>query len=510
MSSITVEKNKISMLSCIMLCCTCMVGSGWLFSSQLAAKNAGIYAFLAWIAAAGIILSIAYCLAKVVADHPTRGATTRISAISHNATFAMPFAFANWFGVAVVIATEAQATAQYLAPFFDDKLMVDGSLTWLGKGLGLLLLVGYLLINWYGIKLLAKVNNIVTALKIFTPCFVIAVLLGSHFDTSNLTYAGESTFTAWDIFPAIIASGMIYAFNGFQVVASFASEMKDPKRNMFRVMLYSVLIVLGFYLLLQLAFMTAFPHSSLTEAGGWAGVNLSSPIVGLTIMLGLNFLMLLLMADSVIAPSAVGYTYLGTSSRMLFAMSKEKQVPGFISKKICPKRGIAIPSMLINFIISVIFLLQASSWSGLMVIVTMLHIIGYLAAPISMAALKPKTRIFGGIVFIIVAALINTVSSHDLLVTNLVMTGLILLYIASQGIAKAKINLLFSTPFLTYAWLIYTFHNISGVIVISLVFFILVTNKHFVAFAQRHRNYQEEVKASDTIRTTLTKVPATA
>ncbi|MFT6834207.1 MAG: cobalamin synthase, partial [Francisellaceae bacterium] len=79
---------------------------------------------------------------------------------------------------------------------------------------------------------------------------------------------------------------------------------------MFRVMLYSLRIVLGFYLLLQLAFMTALPHQYLVDSGSWSEVNLSSPIVGLTMMLGLNFLMILLMANIVIAPPAVGYLYL--------------------------------------------------------------------------------------------------------------------------------------------------------------------------------------------------------
>lgn len=38
-----------------------------------------------------------------------RGANTRFSAVSHNSIFAMPFAFANWFGIIVVISSEALA-----------------------------------------------------------------------------------------------------------------------------------------------------------------------------------------------------------------------------------------------------------------------------------------------------------------------------------------------------------------------------------------------------------------
>ena len=44
-----------------------------------------------------------------------------------------------------------------------------------------------------------------------------------------------------------------------------------------------------------------------------------------------------------------------------------------------------------------------------MLVVTGFHIIGYMAAPISMGALAPRTRLFGLVVFVILALLLNTV-----------------------------------------------------------------------------------------------------
>ncbi|MDE4953106.1 APC family permease, partial [Francisella tularensis subsp. holarctica] len=79
------------------------------------AKTAGNWAFLAWGFAAIMIMMVGVCLAKVVSEFPVRGATTRSSSLSHNSVFAMPFAFANLFGIVVMISTEAQATTQYLA-----------------------------------------------------------------------------------------------------------------------------------------------------------------------------------------------------------------------------------------------------------------------------------------------------------------------------------------------------------------------------------------------------------
>ena len=493
------DKGKISLFSGVLLCCTCMVGSGWLFASQLAAQNAGNFSFLAWIIAAFVIICIGLCFSSIVKQFPQRGATTKVSAISHNSVFGMPFAFANWFGIAVVIATEAQATAQYLAPFIGDSVMLNGSLTHLGKLLALIILSGYLFINWYGLKLLTRINNIVTTLKIFTPLFVITILLVSHIDTRNFTNLPMGVhYSIKDIFPAIVASGMIYAFNGFQVVTAFASEIKNPQRNIPLAIVISVVIVLVFYLLLQFAFMGAVPHSMFGDLG-WINVNFGSPIVGLTIVLGLNFLMVLLVADSIIAPSAVGYTYLGMSSRMLFAMSKEKQAPSFISKSVHPKKGFSIPSMMINFSISVIFLMQADSWAGLMVIVTMLHIVGYLAGPISMGALKPKTRPFGLIAFLMVSSLLITINAHDFLLTNIILSILGISFILTQGVEFIKSNLLFGSPFLIFLWCVFLGNSLYFTIFISIIFYGFVTDQRYVRRCQNYRKDRINMSNSDVL-----------
>ncbi len=44
-----------------------------------------------------------------------------------------------------------------------------------------------------------------------------------------------------------------------------------------------------------------------------------------------------------------------------------------------------------------------------MLIVTVFHIIGYMAAPVSMGTLAPRTRVFGLVVFVVLTLLLNTV-----------------------------------------------------------------------------------------------------
>ncbi len=486
----TPKKSNVSLLSATMLSATCMVGSGWLFSAQLSAKIAGNWAFLAWVLAAILVLLVGMCLSKVVAVYPVRGATTRSSSLSHNGIFGMPFAFANWFGIMVVIATEAQATTQYLsAASGSSVLMEHGALTYTGKLLALFILFIYLVINYYGVKLLARVNNVVTVLKIFVPIFTVIIFLIAGLDhtgiTNNFHLETNDAFGPTSAIWAIIGAGLVYSFNGFQVSASFASEIKNPKRNVPLSIILSVIVIMILYMALQYAFMSAVPHDVLVKSGGWQGLNFSSPLLNLAMLLGLNFVAILLIADSVISPSATGYTYLGASSRMLYAMAAEGQMPRWIAK-LDPIYNFSKRSMLVNWVLAAIVLFNADSWAALMVVVTGYHVIGYMAAPISMGAISPKTRIFGLIVFVILSLIMMTIPLHDLMLVNATLTVLLVIYACVQHKVGLQKLLLFILPFILYLWLLYFVPKIWFVIVISIVFYILITSKRYVAMCKEH------------------------
>ncbi|WP_454783904.1 APC family permease [Legionella sp. WA2024007413] len=472
---------KISLFSATALSATAMVGSGWLFSAQLNAKIAGNYAFLAWVLAALLVMAVGLCLAQVASIYPVRGATARSSALSHNGIFGMPFAFANWFGLMVTIGTEAQATTQYLAAAIkSDVLIADNVLTFYGKLFALSILVIYLFINYFGIKLLAKINNTVTVIKILSPIFTIVIFLIMRFDTSNFSLATNTQYGVGSAITAIISAGLIYSYNGFQLAVAFASEIENPKRNIPLSIVLSIVIVMFVYMLLQLSFMGAVPHDML--ASGWSSLNFHSPLINLAMLLGVNFLAMILIADSVVSPSGTGYSYLGGASRMFYAMAKEGQMPKKTIGKLHPEYNLCRRSLLINFTLTAIFLWNSDSWASLMVIVTGYHLIGYMAAPISMGAIKPNTRLFGLIIFCILGVMMSTLPASDFLKMNLSISILMVIYGSIQIARRMKVTtlLVLSTPFLTYLWLIYFYQNIYYISLMSALFYALITHKEYV------------------------------
>lgn len=488
------RKRHMSLFSATMLGATCMMGSGWLFSAQLTARYAGNWAFLAWILAAVLVLSVGYCLTRIVKFYPVRGATTRASALSHNGIFGMPFAFANWFGIVAVVTTEAQATTQYLSSAIgSDWLIENQSLTVLGKALAVLILLVYLAVNFYGVHLLTRVNNVVTAIKAVTPMITIAVLLYATAQlgdpTLNFTMSMDTDYGWKSAFGAIVSAGLMYSFNGFQVSVAFASEVKNPERNVPYAILFSVIIALCVYLTLQFAFMAAIPATELEKVGGWEGLHLASPLLDIAVLLGLNFLVVLLLADSVISPSAAGYTYLGASTRMLTAMAESGQMPRWLSK-INPVHNVSRRSMFVNWILAAILLVNADSWAGLMVIVSGYHVISYMAAPISMGALEPGKRVLGTLVFTMLALAITTLNDYSLQMVNISLTLLVVLY-ASLHIKNGLIKLLlFTVPFLVFLWCMYFISATWINAIIAAAFYWFITSERYVAscnaYAENH------------------------
>ncbi|WP_150466770.1 APC family permease [Francisella sp. SYW-9] len=493
--------KKMSLFSAILIGVTSMVGSGWLFSAQLTAKSAGNWAFLAWILAAIVVMMVGLCLAKVVSIYPVRGATTRSSALSHNSVFAMPFAFANWFGIVVMISTEAQATTQYLAGIDGfGWLMHDGIISMYGMMLSLFILVLYLIINFYGVKLLASVNNGITVFKMFVPAIIVIIFLIYAFTHSANHHSLMSSeipnnnFSINNALTAIVAGGLIYTFNGFQIVVAYSSEIKNPSRNVPLAIILSLSLVLILYMGLQYAFMQAVPHNYLVSKGGWAGLDFESPLLQLATLIGLGYIAFLLVIDSIVSPSATGYSYLGASSRMLYAMSAEGQMPRYFAK-INKKVNISRRSLIANFLICTVFLMFSDNWAALMLIVTGFNIIGYMAAPVSMGAIAPKLRIFGLIVFVLLALLLNTVEVATNIHLSIILVVLMTIFGAFEYRRVGFKNLfILIAPFIIFVCIVSPFNNYIFEGVIGAIFYLIVTDKRYVTFCKKTANEKNLVE----------------
>jgi len=452
------HENKLSLglWSLIALGMSSIIGSGWLFSAYKSAKYAAGGAMLVWLAGGIIILFLALVIAEIATFYHKRGLFGRVLAISHNKDMGYIPAMANWFGIVATIPTEAMATVQYLAkaqPAWNHYFYINNSLT----STGLIIVTGlvfvYYLINFWGAKYLARSNNAITLFKVLIPVITALAILFAAFHPGNFVAEKNEflPFGTTSIFTAIMSGGIIYAFNGFQSVASFCSEAKNPARDIPLALIISVILGLIIYLLLQAAFIGGIPPELLKD--GWSHLSFQSPIVELTSLLGLHVISFLLYVDACISPSGTGIVYTGATCRMLTAMSQEKQAPAYFDS-LHPIYYFSRRSLTFNLFLALSLLWFFPSWESLMVIVSLYHVVSYLACPIAMMRFRitepdrkrpfkvPYAKIICPVLFVFITLLfcLTPQSSLVSVTLSLVFFYTMYIFISNQGKAAGMLK----------------------------------------------------------------------
>ncbi|WP_150467145.1 APC family permease [Francisella sp. SYW-9] len=519
------EQKNVGLFTIIFISVSGIIGSGWLFSSYLGAKQAGSGVYFSWIIVLVFFLLMGLAVSEVAVAYPVRGIVGRMGSISHNKYFGALFSFAIWLELVGSMPGEAQASVQYLShlsPSISNILMSKGDLSAAGLGLTFIFLIFYWLINMIGMEIFKKCNNTIAVLKIIIPIYVCIVIMGAHFDSGNFTaYHNQiSPYGINSILMAVTSAGMVYAFNGFQLATSFAGEIKKPHINIPLGIIISIVLCFAIFILLQTAFIGSLDrHQLITK--GWLSLNFNSPFVQVATLLGLNIVALILYADAVMSPSGTGITFVGTASRVLFGMSKEKIVPGFFAK-LHPRFQVSYRAMIFNFLLTLIFLFCFRSWGAIVLIITALIVLMYMVIPISLVAMRnspqeierkfkmPLAKPICYLLFVVQTIFFAFIGSKDMTYLTIVITLLMIVFIffniKNNKSVEPKYILKCTLPFLAFLWLVLINISLGPVayegcgifnyyiffiihIALAIIFFYLVTNKKFVLFCQKHSQY---------------------
>ena len=374
-----------------------MIGSGWLFGAWKAAQIAGPGATWAWVIGSAIIMVIALTYTELGALFPESGGMVRYGHYSHGSLVGFIAAWANWIAIVSVISVEAEASAQYMSSWKWDwahSLYVQfpgggGELTTPGLMVAAVLVIAYFLLNFWSVKLFARSNTIITIFKMIIPAATAGLLIASGFDAHNFSvgiHGGTHSTDFAAVLTAVAISGIVFSFNGFQSPVNLAGEARNPGKTIPFAVIVSIILATAIYVLLQIGFIGAVPADMLAEAG-WHGINFKSPFADLAMILGLNYLALLLFADAVVSPSGTGMTYTATTARMIYGMERNGTLPKIFGK-IHPKYGVPRPAMWLNLVVSFLFLFFFRGWGTLAAVISVATIISYLTGPVSAMTLR--------------------------------------------------------------------------------------------------------------------------
>src|SRR5215211_5693998 len=202
-------------------------------------------------------------------------------------------------------------------------------------------------VNYFGIEFTARVNRIMLVaelivLAIFLVIGVIALASGEGrgFDFSPVY--NSDTFSLELVFGAV--SIAVLSFLGFDGISTLAEENRESARSIGKAMIAGTLFIVQTWIAALLvpdpdtliaegdAAGTAFYDAAEVAGGAWLGT-----LTAIATAIAWGF------ANSLVAQAA--------TSRLLFAMARDKQLPGFLAK-IHPTRRVPVNATLVVALVS--------------------------------------------------------------------------------------------------------------------------------------------------------------
>jgi amino acid transporter len=372
-----------------------IIGSGWLFGAMTAAGLAGPAAILSWIIGAVMILIIGLVYAELGTMFPLSGGVIRFPHISFGGFASYTVGWVTWIAAATVAPIEVEGALQYATRYapFTHKHTVGGetthTLTGLGYALAVVGLALFVIINYYGIRWFATLNNVAVWWKLGVIVLVVVAFLLTEFHASNFHSHGFSTDGLHGVLTAIATGGIVFSYLGFRQGVELAGETDNPRRNVPIAVIGSVLITGLIYVLLQIAFIAAVNPSSLSH--GWSGLadqmqNSAAPLASVAGTIGLGWLATLLYIDAVISPADTGLVYLTVTGRLTYAMGRNGNAPRALART--TPRGVPLVSLLLAFVVGLIVLLPFPSWQQLVGFITSATVLSFGSGPLVLSAMR--------------------------------------------------------------------------------------------------------------------------
>ena len=326
-----------------------MVGGGIFAVLGLAVQLGAGGTPVAFTLAGFIALITSYSYARLSVTYPSQGGTVEfLNQGFGSGLFTGGMNVLLWISYIVMLSLYSYAFGSYGASFFP----VYEQILWKHIFITLVILV-FTSLNVLGTTFVGKTEEWIVGIKVSILLFFITVGLWSV----NLQRVQLNT---WTSFPELITGGMIIflAYEGFELIANAAHDVKNPTKNLPRAFYTAVLFVIGLYILISFVTVGNLNVSDIIAAKDYALAESAKPF------LGYGGFILIAIAALLSTSSAINATLYGTA-KVSYIIAKDGELPKILDKKVWnrPIEGLII-TMIITLIIANLFDLSSISLMG--------------------------------------------------------------------------------------------------------------------------------------------------
>ncbi|MGW7529140.1 APC family permease [Streptomyces sp. NPDC054783] len=387
------EQRRLSVFHLVGLAAGGMIGSGWLLGADDAFRRAGSDAYLAWVFGGLLMLLIAAVMVELGTVAPKTGGLIFLPLQSSGALVATVVAAGLWIFYAINLSSEAVAMTRGLSWKVHGLLDSSQALTLKGWGYALVFMAAISAVNLVAPRIFFRINSWLTVVKVVIPVLTVALLIAAGFDHRSPHAGGGTGKGAGAALAAVVGSGVIFAYVGFQGPLDFAGNIKRWGRGigeaarLRRAVFGTISGAMVLYISLQVVF-TKYQASYWNPAG-----TEPSPYAQFAYALSLWWLWWLLRIGAVISPMGAGLVFAHALTREVAALSRAHLTHRGLqtARKASLKRRYDVYWLVLVvdfFVASIALLAVGGSWSSLVAITGVLTLVVYAVPGVVLVSLR--------------------------------------------------------------------------------------------------------------------------
>jgi amino acid transporter len=286
-----------------------MVGGGIFSVLGLSVQISGPGAYLSFVLGGIISFLTGYSYAKLAVKFPSRGGTVEyLNRAFGVGTLSGTLNMLLWVGYIVTLSLYAFSFGSYAAS------LMPGAFDFWRHFFSSFVIVLFTALNVMGAGIVGRAEDVM----VYTKLLILSFFCVTGLFTMN---AGSVAPTSSNLSSIVLAGAIIYvAYEGFELVANAAADLREPQKNLPRALYISIGAVTVLYILVALVAVGNLSVQQLTADAEFALAAAAKPF------LGQAGFVLIAAAAIISTASAINATLYG-AAKNAYVMAKEKELP---------------------------------------------------------------------------------------------------------------------------------------------------------------------------------------
>ena len=427
------EQKKIGLKEAISIGIGGMVGGGIFAVLGLAVSLGKGGTPISFLIAGAIALITSYSYVKLSLALPDRGGTVKFINKGFGINvFSGGINNLLWVSYIIMLSLYASAFGSYAPNLFQitsDKAL--DSHIYLSA-----IIIFASAINYYSIKVVGEIESYAVIIKLII--LVSFVFIGAYglFGNPNLTQLAVSN---WESPLKLLTAGMVIfvAYEGFELIANAAPDIKDPKKNIPKAYYYSVIFVIILYIVIATITVGSLPFSKIAAAQDYVLAEAAKPMLG---KLGFT---IITVAALISTFSAINASLYG-GSRVSFEIAEDDELPHELTSKLWNQPiGLFITAVMTLFLANTLNL-ESISTAGSVGFLLIFAMVNYVGFKLSKEVNGSKTIPIIGFILCTVATIVLIIQQYStnktgvLIAISLVLFCFIIEFIYKKTERKRK------------------------------------------------------------------------